>query len=254
MNTISKLLISRSQNEDYWIGSWQAMKNLENSPQPECYVIEKWDVSQKEIPNIKNEIDPKTRSSIEIWNRLTKERLGQELKHEISHIDCETGNWIYRATISKTEFHEWFAHWRTTLKFWTTDGAFMMVIIITIIIKPAASPWNCCKSSLQGVQSSSKGVKSATHLYCKQYQNYYLFPFLLVCHRPNLFFLKKDRCCPDTLWIMLRTSGAKTCITGPKSMPGQQQEASGQHQTHLVLRKWSVRENRSRKYFWTALE
>lgn len=83
------------------------MKNLENSPQPECYVIEKWHVSQKEIPNIKNEIDPKTRSSIEIWNRLTKERLGQELKYEISNIDCETGNWIYQATISKTEFHEW---------------------------------------------------------------------------------------------------------------------------------------------------
>jgi hypothetical protein len=23
-------------NEDYWIESWEAMKNLENSPQPEC--------------------------------------------------------------------------------------------------------------------------------------------------------------------------------------------------------------------------
>lgn len=35
MNTISTLLISRSQNEVYWIGSWQGMKSLENSPQPE---------------------------------------------------------------------------------------------------------------------------------------------------------------------------------------------------------------------------
>ncbi len=107
------------------------------------------------------------------------------MKHEISHILDIPGHDI------KNGISWMIAHWRTTLKFWTTDGAFMVVIIITIIIKPAASPWNCCKSSLRGVQSPSKGVKSATHLYCKQYQNYYLSPFLLVCPSPIVFFSKK---------------------------------------------------------------